>query len=153
MIINVSVAVSRIIDECNIQTSLDLQAMRARGVEIANAVYNDWVMTEDNKTEVYYALQDVCSDMAFVLRTLLKNYSAGKDIVSIDIEDAHVEPNEGTILEAYMRKYLKHSILSWWYRNRDAELTRANAEAAAAAINQLFTQCLPRTGIHVGRYF
>lgn len=153
MIINVSVAVSRIIDECNIQTSLDLQAMRARGVEIANAVYNDWVMTEDNKTEVYYALQDVCSDMAFALRTLLKNYSAGRDIVSIDIEDAHVDANEGTILEAYMRKYLKHGILSWWYRNRDAELTRANAEAAVASLDQLFTQCLPRTGVLVGRYF
>ena len=58
MIVNVSVAVSRLIDECNIQTSLDLQAMRARGVEGADAVYDDWIITKDNGEQIYYALQD-----------------------------------------------------------------------------------------------
>jgi hypothetical protein len=153
MIINVSVAVSRLIDECNVQTSLDLQSMRARGVEAANAVYDDWVMTEDYGEAVYYVLQDICSDMAFAMRTLLKTYSAGRDIISVDIEDAHVEANEGVILEGLLRKYLKHSLLAWWYTNRDENLAGVNAANAEASLNNLFLQCIPRTGTSVGRYF
>ncbi len=153
MIINVSVAVSRLIDECNIQTSLDLQAMRARGVETANAVYDDWVMTEDDMEPIYYRLQDICTDMAFAMRTLLKSYSAGRDIISIDIDNAHMEANEGAILEGMLRKYLKYSLLSWWYTNRDAALAEANARSAVATLDSLFTQCLPRTGTSVGHYF
>lgn len=153
MIINVSVAVSRLIDECNIQTSLDLQAMRARGVENANAVYDDWVMTEDDGEAVYYALQDKCADMAFALRTLLKTYSAGRDVISIDIDDAHVEANEGVILEGMLRKYFKHALLAWWYTNRDANLAEVNASKAVASLDNLFTQCLPRSGTSVGHYF
>lgn len=153
MIINISVAVSRLIDECNIQTSLDLQAMRARGVETANAVYDDWVMTVENGEEVYYALQDICADMAFAMRTLLKTYSAGRDIISVDVDDAYVEANEGVILEGIMRKYLKHSLLAWWYANRDADLAEMNASKSAESLNNLFTQCLPRTATRVGHYF
>ena len=107
MIVNVSVSVSRLIDECNIQTSLDLQAMRSRGVEGADAVYDDWIITKDNDEQIYYALQDICSDVAFHLRTIIHTYSAGRDVISMDIEDAHVEPNEGTVLDGMMRKMLK----------------------------------------------
>lgn len=153
MSINVSVTVSRIVDECNIQTSLDLQGMRARGVETANAVYDDWVMTEDDVESIYYALQDICSNMAFALRTIVKAYSAGRDVISVDLENAYLEANEGNILEGLMRQYLKHSLLAWWYHYRDAELSTSNGQAAAASLNNLFTQCLPRTGTTIGRYF
>lgn len=153
MIINVSVAVSRLIDECNIQTSLDLQAMRARGVEGADAVYDDWIMTKDNMEEIYYALQDICSDMAFNLRTIIRTYSAGRDIISIDIEDAHVEPNEGAVLEGLLRKHLKNALLAWWYHYRDAELSTVYGTASATSLDNLFTQCLPRVGTLTGRYF
>ena len=153
MSINVSVTVSRIVDECNIQTSLDLQGMRARGVETANAVYDDWVMTEDDVESIYYALQDICSNMAFALRTIVKAYSAGRDVISVDLENAYLEANEGNVLEGLMRQYLKHSLLAWWYHYRDAELSTSNGQAAAASLNNLFTQCLPRTGTTIGRYF
>lgn len=153
MIINVSVAVPRIIDECNVQTSLDLQAMRTRGVEGANAVYDDWILTDDYGEAIYYAMQDICSDMAFAMRTLLKTYSAGRDVISIDIDDAHVEANEGAVLEGLLRKYFKHSLLAWWYGNRDENLTKMNAENATAALGNLFTQCAPRTGTLMPRYF
>jgi hypothetical protein len=153
MIINVSVAVSRLIDECNIQTSLDLQAMRARGVETANAAYDDWVMTEDDFEPIYYALQDICSNMAFALRTIIKTYSAGRDIISVDLENAYLEANEGAVLEGLMRQYLKRALLAWWYHYRDAELSTNNAQYSAEALNNLFTQCLPRTGRSVGSYF
>ena len=153
MINNVSVAVSRLIDECNIQTSSDLQAMRARGVETANAVYDDWVMMGEPFEPIYYALQDICSDMAFALRTIIKTYSAGRDVISVDIENAHVEANEGAVLEGLLRKYLKHALLAWWYHYRDAELSQQYGEKAAASLNNLFTQCLPRTGTSVARYF
>lgn len=153
MVINVSVAVSRIIDECNIQTSLDLQAMRARGVETANAVYDDWVMTEDDFESIYYALQDICSNMAFALRTIIKTYSAGRDVISVDLENAYLEANEGAVLEGIMRQYLKNALLAWWYHYRDAELSNTYGQAAAVSLNNLFTQCLPRTGTSVGSYF
>lgn len=153
MIINVSVAVSRLIDECNIQTSLDLQAMRSRGVEGADVVYDDWIITKENTEEIYYALQDICSDMAFNLRTIIRTYSAGRDVISVDVDDAHVEPNEGAVLEGLMRKYLKNALLAWWYHYRDAELSSAYGGNAGAALNNLFVQCLPRTGTSVGRYF
>ena len=153
MSINVSVTVSRIVDECNIQTSLDLQGMRARGVETANAVYDDWVMTEDDAESIYYALQDICSNMAFALRTIVKAYSAGRDVISVDLENAYLEANEGNILEGLMRQYLKHSLLAWWYHYRDVELSNTYGQAAAASLNNLFTQCLPRTGTTEGRYF
>jgi hypothetical protein len=153
MIINVSVAVSRLIDECNIQTSLDLQAMRSRGTEGTEAVYDDWIITKENGEEVYYALQDICSDMAFNLRTIIRTYSAGRDVVSVDIEDAHIEPNEGVVLEGLMRKHLKYALLAWWYHYRDAELSATYGTASAGSLDALFTQCLPRTGTNVGRYF
>lgn len=153
MIINVSVAVSRLIDECHIQTSLDLQAMRSRGVEGADAVYDDWIITKENAEEIYYALQDICSDMAFNLRTVIHTYSAGRDVISVDVNDAHVEPNEDAVLEGLMRKYLKNALLAWWYHYRDAELSSAYGAAAGVSLNNLFLQCLPRTGKSVGRYF
>ena len=153
MIISVSVAVSRIVDECNIQTSLDLQSMRARGVENANAVYDDWVMTEDDAEPIYYALQDICADMAFALRTIIKTYSAGRDIISVDLDNEHLEANEGNVLEGLMRQYLKHALLAWWYHYRDAELSQAHSAKASVSLNNLFTECLPRTGTAVGHYF
>lgn len=153
MIINVSVAVSRIIDECNIQTSLDLQAMKVRDAQAANAVYDDWVMTEYDQEPIYYALQDICSDMAFALRTIIKTYSAGRDVISVDLDNASVEANESSVLESLMRKYLKHALLAWWYHYRNAELSTMHGEVASANLNNIFTSCIPRTGTIVGRYF
>lgn len=153
MIINVSVAVSRIIDECNIQTSLDLQAMKVHDAQAANAVYDDWVMTEYDQEPIYYALQDICSDMAFALRTIIKTYSAGRDVISVDLDNASVEANESSVLESLMRKYLKHALLAWWYHYRNAELSTMHGEVASANLNNIFTSCIPRTGTIVGRYF
>lgn len=153
MIVNVSVAVSRLIDECNIQTSLDLQAMRSRGVEGVDGVYDDWIMTKGNGEQVYYALQDICTDVAFNLRTIIRTYSAGRDVISMDVEDAHVEPNEGVVLDGMLRKMLKNALLAWWYHFRDAELSQRYATEAETSLNKFFIQCLPRTGSSVGRYF
>lgn len=153
MIINVSVAVSRIIDECNIQTSLDLQAMKVRDAQAANAVYDDWVMTEYDQEPIYYALQDICSDMAFALRTIIKTYSAGRDVISVDLDNATVESNESTVLEGLMRQYLKYSLLSWWYHYRDAELSTKYSSMASTSLNNIFTSCIPRTGTTVGCYY
>lgn len=153
MIINVSVAVSRIIDECNIQTSLDLQAMRAKGVETANAIYDDWVMTEDDRESIYYALQDICTDMAFSLRTIVKTYSAGRDVISVDLDNATTEANEGAVLEGLMRQYLKYALLGWWYHYRDAELSARYSEVAATSLNNIFNNCIAFTGTLVGHHY
>lgn len=153
MIINLSVAVDRIINECNIQTSHDLQAMRVQAGDAVNAIYDDWVLTEHNREEIYYAMQDICADMAFVMRTLLHTYSAGRDVISVDLENASVEANEGAVLEGMLRKYLKHSLLAWWYTARNTDLAAVNSSMAESALSNLFTQCLPRVSTSVGRYF
>lgn len=153
MVISVSIAVSRIIEECNIQTSLDLQAMRSRGVEGADAVYDDWVLTQDNATEVYYALQEHCADMAFYLRTLLLFHSAGRDVISLDIANYRNEPNEQSVVETMVRSYLKYRVLGWWYTNRDADLASFYTNKAATAIENLFSQCMPRSATAIGSYF
>lgn len=153
MIVKLSVATSRLIEECKIQTSLDFQAMRSRGVENVDAVYDDWIITDEDDEEIYYALQDICTDMAFSLRTLIKTYSAGKDIITIDIVSNKEEISLIVVLEGIMRKYLKYSILAWWYKYRDDSLYTSNATEASTALNNLFSQCVPRTGRIIPRYF
>ena len=153
MIHTINIAVSRVIDECNIQTSLDLQAMRARGVEAANVVYDDWVLTEDNSTEVYYSMQEFCADMVFALRTLIASHSAGKDIISVDIRNYQGEDLNANTIETLIRQYLKYRNLSWWYQYRDADLSVGYGNKANAALNNIFTQCMPRSGTACGRYF
>jgi hypothetical protein len=91
--------------------------------------------------------------MAFALRTIIKTYSAGRDVISVDLENAYLEANEGAVLEGIMRQYLKNALLAWWYHYRDAELSNAYGQAAAVSLNNLFTHCLPRTGTSVGSYF
>ena len=153
MIVSVNITVPNIVDECNMQTSLDLQAMRARGVETANAVYDDWVMTEDDMKAITYALRDITSNMAFALRTIIKAYTLRGDVISVDLENDYAEEGEETTLYNLVSKYMRHSLLAWWYHYRDAELSTRNEEAANVTLNNIFTQCLPRTGSTIGRYF
>lgn len=153
MIINVSVAVDRIIEECNIQTSLDFQAMRVQTGDAVNALYDDWIMTEDYSEPIYYALQDICSNMSVELRTIIKTYSAGREVISIDVEDSFADANASDVLEGLLRQYLKFSLLAWWYLYRNAELSARYSESAATAINNIFTSCIPRVGTIMGRYF
>lgn len=153
MTLNIWIKTQRLIEDCNMQTSLDLQAMRARGVETANAVYDDWVMTKENMPQISYILQDICANMAFALRTILQSYNISSNGISVDIENANAIDEDTTVVEGLLRQYIKCSLLAWWYHYRDAELSKMHAESAAVTLDNLFTQCIPRTGISVGRYF
>jgi hypothetical protein len=153
MIINVSVAVSRLIDECNIQTSLDLQAMRARGVETANAVYDDWVMHEDVFPLIYPLMGEYAADMALVLRTMVESYDVDtEDQIRYTLNIADDMKIPATANNEAM-SYFKYKVLAWWYQYRDAELSVVYANKAEVALNNVFMLCIPRTGTSIGRYF
>lgn len=151
MIIDITLSTKRILDECQMQTSLDLQAMRARGVETADAVYDDWVIVEENEEQMYFFLQELGADLYHYLHTLLTSYSAGRDVILISIDSAHSVVAE--VLESMLRQYFKYGFLALWYANRDANLAEVNKVKSVEAASKVFDYCIPRMGTQIGRYF
>ena len=64
----INIPVHQTLEECTNQTSFDLMAMRARGVEASNVVYDDWVMTTDVYPLIFPLLEEYAADMS-VLRS------------------------------------------------------------------------------------
>jgi len=153
MIINLSISTERILRECITQTSLDIQAMRAQGVETADIVYDDWIMNEANAPELYSPIQDACADLYHVLRTLIAKYSAGRDIISIDIMSYNYRDGKCRVLENMLLQYLKNKILWWWYRYRNTALSQLNLSLANEALDNMFHECIKSKGRTIGRYF
>lgn len=143
---------SQMFEDCIDQTSLDLMSLRARGVETANAVYDDWVLTEDSFVIVGPMLQEFAADMAFVLRTLVESY-----IVSATGIEVNLTLSEGVSVSAAAEReataYFKYRVLMWWYHYRDAELSAMYGTKAEVALNNVFTLCIPRTGTLIGRHY
>lgn len=151
MILSLSISTPRLLNECISQTSFDFQALRARNGESANAVHDDWVMNIDNRDDIYFPLQEAGADMYNVLHTLLHSFSAGKDIIRIDICAAREGLSDA--VEGLMRQFFKYRLLTWWYAYRDADLAANYAQRAASALNNIFDYCVPRTGTKQPRYF
>lgn len=151
MIIDITLSTKRILEECQMQTSIDLQAMRARGVETADAIYDDWVIVEENEEQMYFLLQELGADLYHYLHTLLSSYSAGRDVILVSIDSAHNVVGE--VLESMLRQFFKYGYLALWYANRDASLAETNKVKSVEAANKVFDYCIPRTGTHRGRHF
>lgn len=151
MTIDITLSTKRILEECQMQTSIDLQAMRARGVEGADAIYDDWVIVEENEEQMYFALQELGADLYHYLHNLLTSYGAGRDVILISINSAHSVVAE--VLESMLRQFFKYGYLALWYANRDASLAEANKAKSMEAAYKVFDYCVPRTGTHRGRYF
>lgn len=153
MIIAVSISSSRILHECKDQTSHDLQAMRSRGAEGTETIYDDWVITDDNYDDIYFPLQEAGADLYHGLRTLLRSFSSGKDIIRIEIDCARENAYSQEILESLVRQYFKFRLLGWWYTYRDADLANTYLTRANNVVNDIFGHCVPRTGTLQQRYF
>lgn len=153
MIISLSISTPRLLLECQEQTSHDFRAMRLANPDTADALYDDFVMTEENAVDLIFPVEEFGADMAHALRTLLRSYSAGRDIIYIDIDCANEMVGTANICESHLRQYYKYRILAWWYTSRNADLATLNAEKASAALDNLFTHCVPRTGTILPRYF
>ncbi len=153
MIINLSISTERIMRECIVQTSLDIQAMRSQGIEAADIVYDDWVMNETNAPELYSPLQDAGANLYHVLRTLIVALSTGRDIISIDIMTYNYRDGKCRVMENTLLQYFKHKILWWWYQYRNAELSQSHLVLSNEALDRLFHECIKSKGRTVGRYF
>jgi hypothetical protein len=153
MIVNTSISTLRLLTECKEQTSLDFQALRVKNAESMDALYDDFVINDSNKVDLYAPIQEFGADMAHALRTLLKSYSAGRDIICVEVECANDTPGMQDICESLLRKYFKYSILSWWYTSREEALAAVNAQKAAQALDDIFRMCVPRSGTRTMIYF
>lgn len=149
----IEIPVQQTLEECAKQTSFDLQSLRARGVETANAVYDDWVMHEDVFPLIYPLMGEYAADMALVLRTMVESYEVdteGHIQYTLNIADDMKIP---TTTDHEAMSFFKYKVLAWWYQYRDAELSVVYANKAEVALNNVFMLCIPRTGTSIGRYF
>lgn len=153
MTIRIQTTKERVIAECNIQTSFDLQAMRVRE-ERANDVYDDWVMDAENKDEIDLALEDICADMAFALRTVIPAYETTDNdiIINVTSNDVDLEKASGAIRRATLQ-HIKMALLAWWYHFRAPELSNTYGAKAADSLNKLFSLCISHSGRTIGSYF
>lgn len=149
----INIPVHQTLDECANQTSFDLMAMRARGVETSNVVYDDWVMTTDVYPLIFPLLEEYAADMALVLRTMVESYEVDtEDHIQYTLNIADDMKIPATTDHEAM-SYFKYKVLAWWYQYRDAELSVVYANKAEVALNNVFMLCIPRTGTSIGRYF
>lgn len=150
---NINVPVQQMLEECTKQTSFDLMSMRARGVETADAVYDDWVMTGDVYPLIYPLLEEYAADMSFILRTMVETYEVDTEDHISYVLNISKEMEDTSAVDHEAMAYFKYRVLAWWYHYRDAELSTSYATKAEAALNNVFTLCIPRTGTLVGRHY
>ena len=149
----VNISVQQMLEECTKQISFDLMSMRARGIETADAVYDDWVMTTDVYPLVFPLLQEYAADMSFILRTMVDAYDidmAGNICYTLNISK---DITLTSAVDHEAMAYFKYRVLAWWYHYRDAELSAMYGTKAEVALNNLFTLCIPRTGTLIGRHY
>lgn len=146
-------SVQELMDECAEQTSLDLQAMRSRGVETADAVYDDWVLAKEAYPIAKSCLDDIASDMAFALRSMVTTYDVDSESHVSFMFEVPDGVMSSPIWDKMAIKYFKQRVLAWWYQYRDAEYSAAYMAKAEGSLNKLFTLFIPRSGTSIGRYF
>lgn len=153
MILSLTISISRLLKECIDQTSHDFRAMRLANIETADALYDDFAMTEENAEDIVTPIEECGTDMLQELRTLLKEYVITDDMVYVEIDCANERVGSASLAESYMRQFFKYRILLWWYTSRESNLATLYAEKAGNALGNLFTHCVPRTGTIPQRYF
>lgn len=153
MTLSVSISTPRLLTECTEQTSHDFKAMRLSNPDTTDALYDDFVMTDDIAADLIFPIEEFGADMAHALRTLMKMFSAGRDVIYMDIDCANESAGSAYIAESFVRQYYKYRILAWWYTSRDTNLATLYTEKAGAALDNLFTHCMPHSGTSIPHYF
>ena len=152
----VDIVVQRILRECITQTSLDVQAMRSTGgdnVALADSIYDDWTINEDNKPELLTPLQEYSASLATVIKPCVCQYNCGMDIITwlLDVED--ITSTEQSMLNTAMLHYYKYSVLAWWYEMRHAELSMRYKAKAEKALGEVIANIGLNKSRIVGHYF
>ena len=150
------ISIQRILRECITQTSLDVQAMRSTGgdnVALADSIYDDWTINEDNKPELLTPLQDMSASLAKILRDKVCIYNCGMDIISWEIDVADATSTNISIMQNALLRYYKHSLLGWWYQLRNADLMTLNNALANDALGDIISSVGLNKSRLVGHYF
>lgn len=142
MILHFDISTQRILRECISQTSLDLQAIRSRGNEasaVADTIYQDWVMNEDNMPDIYTPLEQIGATLCQRLRNKVESYASGVDIINIAFCVSSVYNGVDSVIDSYLLHYYKNSLLAWWYSYRDTTLAEQYMVSAEDALQALQT--------------
>ena len=156
MELNFTISTERILKECIAQTSLDLQAIRARGNELsaaADAIYADWTMNEDNRPEIYTPLEGIGAKLCRRLKRHILGYSHGVDVTSIQLCVTKVFNGIDAVIDSAILHFYKYSLLAWWYSYRDPSLATFYQESADAVLNDLEDSVLPQKSKIIPHYF
>ena len=138
-------SIQSLFDDCVKQASVDFSATRASNPEgAADAVYEDFVLSEDRLSEFRMALRDEIAKFTLLLRDNIAAFSDEDDRLHWDIT---LGENEvfGSLLDTLFKGYLKHRMLAWWFLNRSELLYAYYAEKAQddkTKINNFFGAAL-----------
>ena len=118
--------------------------MRSTGgdnVALADSIYDDWTINEDNKPEVLTLRDKVCI------------YNCGMDIISWEIDVTDATSTNISIMQNALLRYYKHSLLGWWYQLRNADLMALNNALANDALGDIISSVGLNKSRLVGHYF
>lgn len=138
MIVNISIQYSPILRKAIAQTSLDFQGLRAMNPGAGDAVYDDFVLTEDNIPEAYRQIANAAAVLGRALAPYLVKEESSAERVEYGIEiSSGFNRNR---LCRFADEYFICSLLEWWYGNRQEALRLRNADLAAAALRGIKEQ-------------
>lgn len=150
------ISIQRILRECITQTSLDVQAMRSTGgdnVALADSIYDDWTINEDNKPEVLTPLQDIGARLCSILKSRVCDYHFEMDVIHYVLDVTLPTATEMVVLNNALLRYYKYNILAWWYQLRNADLSAVYATQAESAVDDIISSVGLTKSRIVGHYY
>lgn len=114
-------SIQSLFEDCMKQVAVDFSATRTANPEAADAIYEDYALTEDKMNEFRMALRDELAQLALLLRSNITAFSDEDDTLhwNISLDD---KEKFGSLLDTLFRTYLKHRMLAWWFANRSDRL-------------------------------
>lgn len=149
--IYIKVSTNLVLKQCIEQSSQDFQAVRTRS-ESANSIYEDWVMNENHGVDIFSQMQYIAAELYRKIAQYVDSFSPSKDVISYDILPENCNANS-TSLNIVTQQYFCNKLLAWWYQYRDADLASLYETRGNICADNIFSECLPRTGRLTPRYF
>ena len=117
---SISVPVQELLDDCMAQVSLDFRALRALSDQSPDAVYEDYVLSTDEREPFISEFKTAVSELCAKFASSIRLYVCTEDRFSADILVwNHLHPS---VVESLIHEWLKIRMLIWWYRQRNVDL-------------------------------
>lgn len=147
----VTFPVQEVLAECIEQVSLDFRAIRATAGTDVDRSYDDFILSADERepfaAEFLSQATALCADYPAMLRPLILSEIR----LSVEVSLARMMPLES--VERMLKDCMKARMLGWWYRLRNAELSREQEAQAAEAGKRLLSAFNPSCTVRRLRYF